>query len=459
MAYPSGGFRKKQLIAGEELPALVPVSDRLSVESEGLVEESPALVQLVDSPGSESRGLVWGALCFAAAVLSSTRSVVLRGLRCLWCLSAAVRNRLAHALNGNQEGLYPWILCGIISLATYRVGEEFTESAAAVVRVTAEVIEDVFETTSIEVQETIQWVGMFVRAALVVAVWYVGRTCWSKLMHVLHGNTSTLAKSPTGDVEAWRFLLSEPGSNKPIGLCSRVSVEGPEKIYQVEGSNSASYRSVLHDTDKSKVRCSCKAYVFSGRPCKHLIEVAKREAMHGKEDVPAPARSLAVARGRAASSAHVLASQAQASGCLDGLHVLMQKAASLKTAPRPETASSSKVDVTSPLRVEVGSMSDSPLQGITVGMASLSLEDAPKERVASAPPARKGEVHAEPEFLPNSRVQEVLVDALQRMPKADVVFVAYSFDRPSIVGALEAHRGKVRLLADVSQTNGRTKQQ
>ena len=45
------------------------------------------------------------------------------------------------------------------------------------------------------------------------------------------------------------------------------------------------------------------------------------------------------------------------------------------------------------------------------------------------------------------------------MPKADVVFVAYSFDQPSVVEALEAHRGKVRLLADVSQTNGRTKQQ
>ena len=159
-----------------------------------------------------------------------------------------------------------------------------------------------------------------------------------------------------------------------------------------------------------------------------MIEVARREAVHGKEkEVPAPTRSLAIARGRAASSAHVLASQVQASSCLDGLQVLMQKAASLKTAPRPEAASASK-DVVSPLRVDVGSTSNSPLQGITMGMASLSLEDAPKERVASAPPVRKGEVHVEPEFLPNSRIQEVLVDALQRMPKADVVFVAYSFD-------------------------------
>ena len=247
---------KKQLYAGEELSALVPVSDRPSFEFEGLVEERPALVRLVDGPRSTSRSFVWGALCFAAAVLSSTRAVVLRGLRCLWCLSAAVRNRLAHSLHGNQEGLYPWILCGIISLATYRVGEEFADGATAVVRVTTEMIEDVFETTSIEVQETIQWVGMFARTALVVVVWYVGRTCWSKLMHVLHGNTTAPTKGPTGSVEAWRFLLiNEPASTRPIGLCSRVAVEGAERVYQVEGSNGASYRSVLHDTDKSKIRC------------------------------------------------------------------------------------------------------------------------------------------------------------------------------------------------------------
>ena len=98
------------------------------------------------------------------------------------------------------------------SIATYRVGEEFADGATAVVRVTTEMIEDVFQTTSIEVQKTIQWVGMFVRTALVVAVWYVGRTCWSKLMHVLHGNTTTPTKGPTGNVEAWRFLLNEPAS-------------------------------------------------------------------------------------------------------------------------------------------------------------------------------------------------------------------------------------------------------
>ena len=116
LAYKSGSSSKKQLFADEELSALVPVSDRSSFGLEGLVEERPALVQLVDGPGSAFRGFVWGALCFAAAVLSSTRDVVLLGLRCLCCLSAAVRNRLAHSLNGNQDGLYPWILCGIISL-------------------------------------------------------------------------------------------------------------------------------------------------------------------------------------------------------------------------------------------------------------------------------------------------------------------------------------------------------
>ena len=94
LANPVSSFEKKQLSAGEELSALVPVSDRSSFEFEGLVEECPTLVRVVDGQGSTSRGFVWGALCFAAAVLSSTRVVVLRGLRCLWCLSAAQEDHL-----------------------------------------------------------------------------------------------------------------------------------------------------------------------------------------------------------------------------------------------------------------------------------------------------------------------------------------------------------------------------
>ena len=44
-------FEKKQLSAGEELSALVPVSDRSSFEFEGLVEECPTLVRVVDWSG------------------------------------------------------------------------------------------------------------------------------------------------------------------------------------------------------------------------------------------------------------------------------------------------------------------------------------------------------------------------------------------------------------------------
>ena len=33
-------------------------------------------------------------------------------------------------------------------------------------------------------------------------------------MHVLHGNTATPTKGPTGNVEAWRFLLNEPASTQ-----------------------------------------------------------------------------------------------------------------------------------------------------------------------------------------------------------------------------------------------------
>ena len=458
LAYKSGSSSKKQLFADEELLALVPVSDRSSFESEfGSVEERSALVRLVGVRGFTLRGFVWGALCFAAAVLSSTRDVVLLGLRCLWCLSAAVRNRLAHSLNGNQDGLYPWILCGIISLATYRVGEEFADGAAAVVRVTTEAIEDVFETTSIEVQETIQWVGMFVRMALVVAVWYVGRTCWSKLMHVLHGNTATPTKGPTGNVEAWRFLLNEPPSTRPIGICSRVAVEGAETIYQVEGSNGASYRSVLHDTDRSKIRCSCKAYVFSGKHCKHLVEIARRESVHGTEkDAPAAELPLAIARGRAASTAQALAVQAQANSCLDGLSVLMQKAATISSRGYGRTLSSenSRQPLPSPERIDAGNFADTPLQGIK------KAKEGPKELVrVPSPTVRPAEPELAVKFVPNFTSQQILVDSLREWPKCDVTLVAYSFDQPQVVEALESHQGRTRLLADLSQTNGKTKQQ
>ena len=458
LAYKSGSSSKKQLFADEELLALVPVSDRSSFESEfGSVEERSALVRLVGVRGFTLRGFVWGALCFAAAVLSSTRDVVLLGLRCLWCLSAAVRNRLAHSLNGNQDGLYPWILCGIISLATYRVGEEFADGAAAVVRVTTEAIEDVFETTSIEVQETIQWVGMFVRMALVVAVWYVGRTCWSKLMHVLHGNTATPTKGPTGNVEAWRFLLNEPASTRPIGICSRVAVEGAETIYQVEGSNGASYRSVLHDTDRSKIRCSCKAYVFSGKHCKHLVEIARRESVHGTEkDAPAAELPLAIARGRAASTAQALAVQAQANSCLDGLSVLMQKAATISSRGYGRTLSSenSRQPLPSPERIDAGNFADTPLQGIK------KAKEGPKELVrVPSPTVRPAEPVLAVKFVPNFTSQQILVDSLREWPKCDVTLVAYSFDQPQVVEALESHQGRTRLLADLSQTNGKTKQQ
>jgi len=352
--------------------------------------------------------------------------------------------------------LYPWILCGIISLATYRVGEEFADGAAAVVRVTTEVIEDVFETTSIEVQETIQWVGMFARTALVVAVWYVGRTCWSKLMHVLHGNTTAPTKGPTGNVEAWRFLLNEPASTRPIGLCSRVAVEGAEKIYQVEGSNGASYRSVLHDTDKSKIRCSCKAYVFSGKHCKHLVEVARRESVHGIEkEIPAPEVPLAIARGRAASSAQALAGQAQANSCLDGLSVLMQKAATISSrgygrALLDSSSQNSQQPLVSPERVDAGNFADTPLQGIK----------KTKELVRVPSPAvRPAEPELAVKFVPNFNSQQILVDSLMAWPKCDITLVAYSFDQPQVVEALESHQGRTRLLADLSQTNGKTKQQ
>ena len=73
-------FEKKQLSAGEELSALVPVSDRSSFEFEGLVEEYPTLVR---GPrlGVSSGGRVALLLrCCLARVLSSYAVFVVFGV-------------------------------------------------------------------------------------------------------------------------------------------------------------------------------------------------------------------------------------------------------------------------------------------------------------------------------------------------------------------------------------------
>ena len=62
-------------------------------------------------------------------------------------------------------------------------------------------------------------------------------------------------------------------------------------------------------------------------------------------------------------------------------------------------------------------------------------------------------------FVPNFTSQQILVDSLKAWPKCDITLVAYSFDQPQVVEALEGHQGRTRLLADLSQTHGKTKQQ
>ena len=92
--------------------------------------------------------------------------------------------------------------------------------------------------------------------------------------------------------------------------------------------------------------------------------------MHGTEkDIPAPELPLAIARGRAASSAQALAGQAQANSCLDGLSVLMQKAATISSrgygrALLDSNSQNSQQPSASPERSDAGNFADTPLQGI-----------------------------------------------------------------------------------------------
>ena len=106
--------------------------------------------------------------------------------------------------------------------------------------------------------------------------------------------------------------------------------------------------------------------------------------MHGTEkDIPAPELPLAIARGRAASSAQALANEAQANRCLDGLSVLMRKAATISSRGygRALLNEGSQQASASPERIDAGNFADTPLQGIK------KTKEGPKELVRAPSPA------------------------------------------------------------------------
>ena len=75
--------------------------------------------------------------------------------------------------------------------------------------------------------------------------------------------------------------------------------------------------------------------------------------MHGTEkDIPALELPLAIARGRAASSAQALASEAQANRCLDG-----------RGYGRALLNEGSQQASASPERIDAGNFADTPLHG------------------------------------------------------------------------------------------------
>ena len=422
----------------------------------------------VDRTGSLGRR-VWSCLSFLPSVVWG----------CLWSLGRVVRNRLAHALNGNTMLAMPfghgpahyWLMYLTLSIVGYRVGEiglRVGEMGLRVGEELVEAVEEIVEATSFEVRETIHWIGFAARVAGAVMVWFMARSLWSKLMHIIYGNVEV--PSTTKDV-AWKYLLKDGNvSRRPTGLSSRLGDDGTEIIYQVEGTNGGSYKVILHLTDRAKCRCSCKAFIFTGKACKHLVEIARLEdSTVGVVSSSQPALEVvrpdaAAARGRAALGIkpEVPVLGGQSPGCMDGLGLttLMQKAASIRSQgygkglPDSTSLEESQQPARSPERVDAGSSADTPLQGIKKN------KELPKEVVRVLSPAvRPAEPEPAVKFVPNFTSQEILVDRLKSWPKCEVTMVAYSFDQPLVVEALEAHEGKVRLLADQSQTNGKTKQQ
>ena len=87
-----------------------------------------------------------------------------------------------------------WLMYLTLSIVGYRVGEIGLRVGEMGLRVGEELeaVEEIVEATSFEVQETIHWIGFAARVAGAVMVWFMARSLWSKLMHIIYGNVKYL---------------------------------------------------------------------------------------------------------------------------------------------------------------------------------------------------------------------------------------------------------------------------
>ena len=394
-------------------------------------------------------------------------------LQVLWgWLCCRRRNREMHALHGNgplalaegRTSLWGQVVWICLSIATVRVGEEAALGATTVIHTAVEVVEDIGVLATEEISLTISWAGTLTRGLLVCFTWFLARVVWNKLVHTLAGNSTSQA-SPEKPKPRWFYLVRTAVGRASDHRC-KLESRGPDwTTYSVESAiGKAAYRVTLHEAEESK--CSCRRYVTQGAVCAHMHASAVAEWQHRSAEEEGPDRSFTPEFGykpARRSGASTLALQEPGSlECFQGLGNLMSKARELAAAGvrtreaesrqargRRPSARGSRLGV-SPARIAAFAQ-----RSARVSFAEPAEPSSPVRALEDVSDRHNGKIT----FLPDHKAHDRAIELLQGQPGGTVSMSAFSFDQPALVEELQKYEGRVKILADFSQTSGRTKLQ
>ena len=363
-------------------------------------------------------------------------------------LPAKIRNKRAHALNGNggfeMASMVRYAcLLGFIPLAlrTEQEAEEVLESVSTYVQRTLTELEDISA-------DAVRTSGLVLQAMILTAgagiLWAIGRIVANRLMRSGHGNSASL---PTRLVE----------------------LKGDESVWEVTGTKQ------MHRVwmSKGQSACACKGYLSSG-VCGHIdAATAAAKAMKLK--------TTSVTFEGAASSSEGLRSlggshaEPEGSRCFAGVVEKAQELFSQRTTEQKEDVGCFGKNIvrSRPTVSKPAARGESLLRAMEEEAAP---QGAHSQRSKDAGPSQSREVgHSQrsedagswtgcqAKLLEDSSTFEFLVKELKGCPSQSKIYIrAYSFDQPDLVTGLKACMEKgarVQMISDLSQASGKTKQQ
>ena len=365
-------------------------------------------------------------------------------------LPAKIRNKRAHALNGNggfeMASMVRYAcLLGFIPLAlrTEQEAEEVLESVSTYVQRTLTELEDISA-------DAVRTSGLVLQAMILTAgagiLWAIGRIVANRLMRSGHGNSTSL---PTRLVE----------------------LKGDESVWEVTGTKQ------MHRVwmSKGQSACACKGYLSSG-VCGHIdAATAAAKAMKLK--------TTSVTFEGAASSSEGLRSlggshaEPEGSRCFAGVVEKAQELFSQRTTEQKEDVGCFGKNIvrSRPTVSKLAARGESLLRAMEEEAAP---QGTHSQRSKDAGPSQSREVghsqrsesedagswtDCQAKLLEDSSTFEFLVKELKGCPSQSKIYIrAYSFDQPDLVTGLKACMEKgarVQMISDLSQASGKTKQQ